>query len=715
MSSAQLKKFESVKSAELVWRDGLPFSLEFNDVYFSVHGAVEESSHVFIQGNHLVDDWTSKKQPSFSIVELGFGSGLNFLNTASHWQTTFENRSYPSHIHYIAIEKRPIKREDLERIFKFWPQFKAISSQLFKDYPSLSYGRHQLHFIKQNISLTLMFMPVDDALNDLLEESQSQQNKVAIDHWYLDGFAPNNNSEMWSQDNAHKIAALSSIGSRLATYSVAGVVKAPLKAAGFKLIKRKGFAKKREMLTAKLENLQPSSDALRKGRHINIKYESPWFNLAQTSPKTDSHQSRKVAIIGAGLAGCSTAYHLSQQGVVCDLYDKGEQLACKASGAAAGIFHPQLTVDMNYNSQFNWTAYLYLLRTLSSFTQTEQQQILLSTGLERFLTDEKQATQLLSLAKTLGLEQWLIKSKSYQNIKRSVYFPHASVVDISAFCHLLIEKCTHQQLTIKLNTPVSEIAKDDQSWLVTSQGQTIIYDDVVYCGGANSALLKQFNILSDIPATTLRTSAENTGIISAQLLTQTNTTRGQTCLFESDILGKHIISTLCEQIYLVPQQQNRFLLGSTFEKHSDKNFADTQLNAESQAAILSKTAHFLKELGYEVTDTLAADLPLMGSVGYRLHSQDRLPIVGSVYDSNKLSQAFNNLGQTPVPRDSMTSYNHTGLWLNTGYGSHGLLYSLLASRHLSSLITQQVSPLTTQLSNAINPARFAIKQLRKSH
>ena len=86
MSSAHLDKFDSVKPAVIEWRNELPFSTEFDDVYFSAEGGVKESDHVFIQGTELVHDWNTKPQQSFSIAELGFGTGLNFVNTAHHWQ-----------------------------------------------------------------------------------------------------------------------------------------------------------------------------------------------------------------------------------------------------------------------------------------------------------------------------------------------------------------------------------------------------------------------------------------------------------------------------------------------------------------------------------------------------------------------------------------------------------------------------------------------------
>jgi len=712
VSSAQLKKFDLVKPAEIEWQNGLPFSTEFNDVYFSIHGAVEESQHVFIEGNRLVEDWNNKNQKQFVVAELGFGSSLNFLNTANQWilqqQQIESHLKKNKHLHYIAIEKRPFLIEDYKKITERWPQFSHISQALINRYPSLTYGRHQIKFPQWNLTLTLMLMPIDQALDDLIKESKSQQQKIKIDHWFLDGFAPTKNTSMWGDENAKKIAKLSKARTRLATYSVARSVKQPLIDVGFKIIKKKGFAKKREMLTATFE--QSEQEKFQKeaqSSYINIKYEKPWFNLSLTpsysssySPSVNSsvspsgNQQTKVAIIGTGIAGSTTAYTLSKLGFQCELFDKNPQTAQGASGAAAGIFHPQLTSDMNESSQFNWLAYMTLLRFLNALTEQEKEDVILSQGVERFVENKLVAEKLLKLSEKLNLQQWITKSHFFSNNDRAISFPHSAIIDMKRFCHLLLEKIPEEQLTITTDCEILDVNKEDNRWTLQFQNenkyqskcQTKQYSHVIFCGGANSKLLKRFNI------------------------TSTHITRGQTCLFESKKLSKKIRHALCEQIYLVPRENNQFQLGTTFE-----NFIDDQLSGNSQIDMLTRTSSFLKSTGlpYLSPDEINS-IPLKGTLGYRLHANDRLPIVGSAPDTEKLTKDFSNLGQKRINRKEISHYNIPGLWINTAYGSHGLLYSLIASQHLASLITNKISPLENTLADRLHPARFFIKELKAS-
>ncbi len=711
MTSAQIDKFLSVKPAEIEWQDKLPFSLEFNDVYFSIHGAIEESEHVFINGNQLNHHWKSKKQTNYYIAELGFGSGLNFLNTLKHWaaqlsihssasesgsraESESKSQVQPHHLHYIAFEKRPFHLDDFKKVAKLWPELSVFSNQLIKHYPSLIYGKHQIHFKQWNVTLTLMLMPVNDALDNLVAESESQNNKIKIDYWYLDGFSPCKNPQMWGEENAIKIAKLSKVGTSLATYSVAGSVKKPLQEAGFKIVKSKGFAKKREMLTAKLIQINRV-----KNKFINIKYEKPWFNISKNiSGNKNNHP--KVAIIGAGLAGCTTAYSLAKKGFHCTIYDVNEKIAQGGSGAAAGIFHPQLTSDLNLASQFSWQSYLTLVNFLSQLTQQQKNKIILSQGVERILENIQTKDKILQLSQTLGLSDWLIENTSFSKSNESVYFPHSAAIDIPKYCQLLLDLVSQKQLSVKNNHPINKLDSEKNGWLITTNEKQHFYSDIIYCGGAKSPLLKTFN------------------------LDHTNTTRGQSCFVNAKELSHKIDHTLYEKSYIVPLENNQLHLGSTFEAFNtesleadnfvDYGFKGKQLNQQSQNTILQQSSTLLKKLSLPYwSQNKINSIPLQGTVGYRLHSDDRFPIVGAAINKEKLLKEFTQYTQTRLLREKISEYNLKGLWLNTAYGSHGLLYSLLASQHLTSLLTNKISPLTHQLSNAVHPARFVMKQLKK--
>ena len=676
MSSAHLAKFESVKPADIEWRNDLPYSREFDDIYFSSSDGLAESTYVFIEGNQLESDWAASDQNQFIIAELGFGSGLNFLITAELWQKQSQRNptTTKQQLHYVSIEKRPLTQDDFERASKHWPQFSNISNKLLQYYPSLTYGRHQIQFDSLNITLTLIYMPADEALDSLIAESQSQENKIAIDHWFLDGFAPAKNKSMWGESLCDKIAQLSKAGTRLATFSVASIVKKPLIEVGFKIQKRKGFGKKREMLTATMETPVSCNSA---AKFINIKFEQPWFNYQKTS------NANRVAIIGSGIAGCATAYTLAQKGFSVDIFESGPTVAPQASSAAAGIFHPQLTSDVNYNSQFNWLSYLFLLRFLSDLTQKETDRIILSQGVVRLLQTQNHQKHLLQLAEDLLLQKWIKPSTDIAS-SRAIFYPHSAAVDMTAFCQILLDRIPSNKLNIFLAQEVHSIRRIQELWELESKGGTEYYNHVVYCGGANSRLSSSFG------------------------LTDTHVTRGQTCLISAEELKTRFAHTLCEKIYLVPRKKGQFHLGTTFD-----NFIDDKLNLSSQLVMLKNLNKLLTELGTPpLNQQQIESIPLQGTLGYRLHAQDRMPIIGGVVDLDKLQNTFNGLGQKRLLRQSMSFYNQSGLWLNTAYGSHGLIYSLLGSKHLAALISNDISPISASLANSLHPARFAIKDLR---
>lgn len=218
---------------------GAPRSKHFNDVYFSAVDGLAETNYVFLEKNNLPENWKDKEQ--FVICETGFGTGLNFLAAWKLWDKTTKP---DQRLHFISIEKFPLSADQIKNYLEPWAnEFPDHLDQMLNHYPILTPGFHRLNF--ENITLTLIFDDANQALPRL---------NANVDCWFLDGFKPSENPDMWSDTVFQTMANLSQEGTSFATFTAAGFVKRGLREAGFDVKKVKGFGTKRDML---IGNYQP--------------------------------------------------------------------------------------------------------------------------------------------------------------------------------------------------------------------------------------------------------------------------------------------------------------------------------------------------------------------------------------------------------------------------------------------------------------------------
>ncbi|PPD51904.1 MAG: hypothetical protein CTY12_07175 [Methylotenera sp.] len=222
--------------AKLEWRDGQPYASTYQDVYFSSDNGLLETDYVFLQGNVLQSRWQTLKTPHFTIAETGFGTGLNFLSAVKLW---LEVAPATAMLHYISTEKHPLSLQDLTSALALWPTLVEFSHLLLANYEKLLQGDQALDLFQNRVRLSLL---VGDAT------TQMHQIHGVVDAWFLDGFSPAKNPDMWQTELFQQMARLSAIGSTFATFTSAGHVRRNLAAAGFNTQKRAGFGKKREML-----------------------------------------------------------------------------------------------------------------------------------------------------------------------------------------------------------------------------------------------------------------------------------------------------------------------------------------------------------------------------------------------------------------------------------------------------------------------------------
>ncbi len=244
MSGSGETDWRGAPGAELDWAQGIPRSTRFDDTYFSAVDGISESRHVFLGGNRLPDRWRDRRR--FTIAETGFGTGLNFLTCWQAWQQTRSERPAGACLHYLSVEGYPLSPQDLASAAAGWTELQTEAKALAEAYPPPLPGLHRLWF--DDVCLDLVFGELSQALASL--ESLPE---LAVDAWFLDGFAPARNPGMWTPQLYRAMSVLGHPGSSFATFTAASDVRRGLMTAGFAVDKVAGFGRKRDMLRGSLE------------------------------------------------------------------------------------------------------------------------------------------------------------------------------------------------------------------------------------------------------------------------------------------------------------------------------------------------------------------------------------------------------------------------------------------------------------------------------
>ncbi len=297
-------------------------SEEFDDIYFSPDDGLAETAHVFLRGNNLPAAWAQIQ--NFTIAETGFGTGLNFL---SAWKLFDETAVAGAMLDFVSFEKYPLTSAQIGVALGAWSgYFGGRLERLLESYPLRVSGFHRVH-LSGTVRLTLIFDDVNDALPQLTAP-------CGVNAWFLDGFAPAKNPQMWSETLFREMARLSAPTATVASFTAAGAVRRGLAAQGFTVSKTRGYGRKRDM-----------TQAVYRGE-TNI---------------TPATATRRVAVIGGGLAGTACASALKRRGLDVVIYDP-HGLAQFASGNRLGIYNPRFSQQRTAESDFYSSGFAALAR-----------------------------------------------------------------------------------------------------------------------------------------------------------------------------------------------------------------------------------------------------------------------------------------------------------------------------------------------------------------
>jgi tRNA 5-methylaminomethyl-2-thiouridine biosynthesis bifunctional protein len=747
-----------VPAPALDYVDDTPVSSAFGDVYFSRAGGVAETEHVFLKGNGLPGRWQSMIEGGlapyaaltpaasgspweathttpvadaalahrrFTIAELGFGTGLNFLVTLKNFRKTAPAAGV---LHYIAIEKYPFTPDRLRAVLALQPELAEEAGELLAAYPLRLPGLHRIHLPR--CVLTLCFGEVEAMLKEVarcplpvarevqekdplplreregptqwegegavekdgiplhrpLTQPSPARGEGFIDAWYLDGFSPAKNPEMWSTDILARVGALSAAGTTFATFTSAGEVRRGLMAAGFAVQKVPGFGHKREMLVgvmgcplpvtregnaSKSSPLAGEAMRLSEQREISRSGEGAMTGDSQTSaapspsplpqgerafiasppqPSPYGGGGSPILVIGAGIAGATLARALAERGYRVTVLERG-RVAQGASGNRAGVLFPQLTKQWNTSTAWYFTAYGFALRQLARWKAQGLVFAHGTPGMLRLPRDADEEAQLRTLHETLGLDasivHWLERAAASAQAgvelhTGAAFFPEGTWIAPPEICRALLQ---HNHILLREEHAAIAVTRDGDGWAVTLTGGEVL--------AARHVCI---------------TSAHESAELLADYGLRLHAVGGQVTEYVAGDAAPRLRSILCHKGYVIPcvPSINSYLMGATY--HREDMLAVTAVRHEENLQQLQR-----------IVPQLAQGQVVGGRSAIRATTPDRMPYVGAV---------------------------DVGLYVSTGHGSRGLLSAPLAAEMIAGSIAGEIMPVTQAMVNAVNPMRF---------
>jgi len=644
-------------NAQLDWDEhGQPLSRSYGDVYFSRANGLEETRHVFLAHNQIIERCQALPAGGRLVIgETGFGTGLNFLCA---WQAFAEHAPRDARLHFVSVEKFPLALADLQRALALWPELAPYAEQLLAQYRALHPGFQRLLLDGGRVVLTLMIGDVLDCLPQL---------DAQVDAWFLDGFAPSKNPEMWTDALFAELARLSAPGATLATFTSAGFVRRGLIAAGFTVVRVKGFGHKREMLAGPFQAQQMQRTA-------------PWF----ARPPLPTGE-RQAVVIGAGLAGCATAASLAARGWRVTLLERHDDVAREASGNPQGVLYLKLSAHGTALSRLIVAGFGHTRRLLECLQRGQDWD---ACGVLQLAFDAKEAERQAKLATAFpnDLLHALTKDEAEQHAgialpAGGLFYPDAGWVHPPALCRQLVQ---HPLIELRPYQEALSLSRHNDRWRVDGPNGTLIEAPVLVlaCAAEIGRLLPDANL----PLKRIR---------------------GQISRLPANSLSSQLRTVVCAEGYVAPPRDGEHTLGASFDFHSN----DLAPSVAEHAGNLD----LLREISTDLAERLDAQTldpaTLEGRAAFRCTSPDYLPIVGPLADAETFTETYAVLAKDArqVP-DASCPWLH-GLYINSGHGSRGLITAPLSGELIAAWLENEPLPLPREVAEACHPNRFMLRKL----
>ena len=651
-------------NAQIDWdNQGRPHSRVFDDVYFSDKSGLEETRYVFIEQNALRERFAALPVNGQLVIgETGFGTGLNFLCA---WQL-FEQTAHPdARLHFISVEKYPLTRDDLQRALALWPELATWSEQLLAAYFAIHPGFQHVSLANGRVTLTLL-------IGDVLE--QLPQLDARVDAWFLDGFAPAKNPEMWTPQLFAQLARLAAPGSTISTFTSTGWVRRALNDAGFKMRRTPGIGHKWEILRGSFIGLP---------EHVHTPPESkPWY---ARPPQIEGE--RRALVIGGGLSGCASANSLAKRGWHVCLLERHERLAKEASGNPQGVLYMKLSAHGTTLSQLIVSGFGYTRRLLEQLQRGRDWD---ECGVLQLGFNAKEAERQAQLAAAFPpalvhlLDQPQAQALAGVELAHGgLFYPEGGWVHPPALCQF---QALHPNIQVLTHHDVLQLQQVDGQWQAIQGGQVVASAPVVILAGA--AEVKRFPAASGLPLKRIR------GQITQLVETQASAA---------------LKTVVCAEGYIAPGRLGEHTLGASFD-FNNEDLTTTPAGHQGNLDLLQEISPALaQQLGQEQLDPES----LGGWAAFRCTSPDYLPIVGPLSDPEAFAQAYAVLRKDARQVPSTECPWLHGLYVNSGHGSRGLITAPLSGELLAAWINNDPLPLPIAVAQACHPNRFMLRTLIK--
>ncbi|MBS4638083.1 bifunctional tRNA (5-methylaminomethyl-2-thiouridine)(34)-methyltransferase MnmD/FAD-dependent 5-carboxymethylaminomethyl-2-thiouridine(34) oxidoreductase MnmC [Aeromonas caviae] len=654
----------SLHHARLDWNEaGTPVSSEFGDVYFSNDNGLSETRYVFLQQNRLPERFSHHDSDSFVIGETGFGTGLNFLATMAVFLEQAPLSGNGSRLHFISVEKYPLTQADLRKALAAWPELAPLSQPLIDQWPLPVSGCHRLLFADGRIRLDLWFGDIKEMLPQVPHPATG-----LVDAWYLDGFSPAKNPEMWTQDLFDDLARLARPDATLSTFTCAGFVRRGLIAAGFAMKKVKGHGNKREMLAGVREGKVPQQSI------------APWY-------ARPAGREGEVLIIGGGIASAMTALSLVERGRHVTLLCEDGEPASGASGNRQGALYPLLNGEHDALSRFYSLSFGFARNRLLALAKHHPVAFSLC-GVTQLGYDDKSAAKLAKMSQG-PFPPELMHPLSAAEVEQVVGLPcDADGVSYPLggwLCPADLTRAAIREaqasgrLEVVFNAAVTRIAEEADGWHLESRdGRQWRAPNLVVAAGHQLPTLLPFAELPLYPV------------------------RGQVSHVPTTAGLSQLKSVLCYDGYLTPAHNGAHCIGASYGRNQTDLAYRTDEQEQNKARLQACVPQQRWPAEVDVSGAQAR-------IGVRCASRDHLPVAGPVA---RLAALADHDVHAPADQQSALPL-HAGLYVLGALGSRGLCSAPLCGELVASEICGDPLPLAADLLEALHPARYWVRRLRR--